>query len=208
MGKIILFISLFLALAAIPSAQIVLGDSPQFVRVVQYQEDISKEFTIYKYVGDDGAESYVTEVKLFYRHTGLDEPLGVTIEDSVPRSIVSQASQITFVSQPAKAISGQEDILLTWNTNSVSRGEEKKFTYRFSRLLTPQMISSFDPPKLKSPSPSEPAKRPEPKSDIVASLAGSNPANSPFAMMCLGAASMFAIIIALSLVFGKRPSKN
>lgn len=197
-----------IALAAAAFAHINLGDSPQFVRSVQYQEGVLREFKIYKYLNRDGSESYVTEVSLFYRHMGLDAPPGFEIEDAIPRSIVSSTSQIVFISQPARTNTGQESILLAWNTNSILNGEERKFSYRISRQLTPQMISGFNQPLLKIQPQSEPKKPQKEDSGILASLVGPKISESPLAMMCFGAVGMLMIMAVLSFMFGKKPVKN
>ncbi|MFA5183505.1 MAG: hypothetical protein WC405_19505 [Syntrophales bacterium] len=209
MAKTIFPFALFLLfLPILPAAAV--PNQPVFMASSEYAGGFSKSFRVYGYVGESGAEEYLTEITLAYRHPGPNQTLAdFTIEDSVPRSVVSQPSQIVFITPPAGMNSNSSgSFSFSWHVKSISKGEEKKFTYRFYRAATPSMISQFAPPSLAPGARSGQAQPAAKPADTAASSSDASLIGSPLSYVCIGAASMFFLLLALSLVFKKQQKKQ
>ncbi|MCX6769586.1 MAG: Ig-like domain-containing protein, partial [Candidatus Micrarchaeota archaeon] len=121
-----------------PKTEIILS------KTIRYENGFTKKFEVYR-TTDGSIERYNTEITLTY--TGTKNLYNVTVLDSVPKSIVSGASQIAFGKSPTRTTSG-DSIGFEWGARSIVNGEKVTYSYSFARPLTASMIDAFAVPSL------------------------------------------------------------
>ncbi|MFA6329003.1 MAG: hypothetical protein WCY41_06185 [Candidatus Micrarchaeia archaeon] len=123
-----------------PSRELVLS------KLVNYAGGFSKRFSVYK-TTDGQTESFESDVVLYFNYTGNSTKYSFDIIDSVPSSVLSRSSQITFADRPSVVSSAPN---FEWHVQSIPKGGRLSYTYSFSRPLTAQMIALFDAPAIRS----------------------------------------------------------
>ncbi|MEM2137585.1 MAG: hypothetical protein QW568_00675 [Candidatus Anstonellaceae archaeon] len=177
-----------------------------FSKTIDYGKGISKEFKVYK-VTESSTESYTTEVALTYANIGASTIPSITITDSVPKSVVSSNGQLLFDNKPS-AFSITDSISFSWDASLVSPGQKLRYSYRFQRLVTAQMLESFEPPRAaigNSPFPvigAGVAGGAQP--DLLASMVDFAGVNIPFFLLVVAGVSLLAVALFLSFVFGSK----
>ena len=112
-------------------------------KLLGYPGGFSKEFSVYRISASQGT-AYQTDIVLSYRNSGVAQK--VTIEDSVPSSIVSGAGQIAFDSYPDSVSPGQP-VVFDWKDRQVTAGGQLRFSYSIGRQLSAQMMEGMGAPK-------------------------------------------------------------
>ncbi len=112
-------------------------------KLIGYPGGFSKEFSVYRISASQGA-AYQTDIVLSYRNSGKAQK--VTIEDSVPSSIVSSTGQIAFDSYPDGVSPGQP-MVFDWKDRQVDAGGQLRFSYSIGRQLSSQMMEGMGTPK-------------------------------------------------------------
>jgi hypothetical protein len=159
MGKLFIFAAMLSllfssAFAAVPTdasaqnAALRLAPSRELVfsKQLNYQGGFSKLFFVYK-TTDGQAESFSSEIVLFFNYTGSSTMSDFDILDSVPTSVLSRASQISFAKKPAYVAAEPK---FEWHVGSIRKGGSVSYSYSFDRPLTEQMISMFGAPKIRT----------------------------------------------------------
>jgi hypothetical protein len=116
-----------------------------FSRLVYYPGGFSKRFSVYK-ITSGQTESYESDIVLYLNYTGNSTMNDFDILDSVPSSVLTRASQITFADRPSVVFSEPK---FEWHVKSVSKGGRLSYAYSFSRPLTEQMIALFAAPTIR-----------------------------------------------------------
>lgn len=173
---------------------------------IDYGKGLSKEFKVYK-TKTGSQDSYATEVTLTYSYDGPGTLPSLTITDSVPKSIVSSASQLSFAQTPDSFSSG-EAVAFSWDESVISPGQKLRYLYSFNRLVTEQMASRFAAPKVST------GASPLPiisgigisggNGDLLASMADFAGVNMPLFLLVVAGVSLLAVVLFLSFVFGSR----
>jgi len=122
-----------------PSRELVLQ------RRAVYDGGFTKEFRVYR-ISLGSNVDYETEVDLYYTNGQNSALSNLTIQDSLPTSIVSRAGQVTFSPYPSSVESGA-DIAFEWSGKSVDSGKQLLFSYSFGRQLSEQMINGLAAPR-------------------------------------------------------------
>lgn len=167
-------------------------------RTFSYANGISKEFKVYRQAGD--SENHYTEIALTY--AGNKSGQNLTITDTIPKGVLSSASQISFENYPSR-IGSPPDITLSWAVRPLQGGESTKFTYRFARQLTDQMIGSFPAPTIISTNQSAAsASRQEGGLDVASSLFSLSGLKIDYSALLLLGGGLMLLFLAARAIFG------
>jgi len=117
-----------------------------FTKLVNYPGGFSKLFSVYK-ITEGQSENFESTIVLYFNYTGNSTKYDFDIIDSVPTSVITRTSQISFADKPSVASSEPR---FEWNVRSISKGGKLSYAYSFARPLTEQMIALFDAPSIRS----------------------------------------------------------
>jgi hypothetical protein len=137
-------------------------------KTVDYPGGFSKQFSVYK-ITEGQSESFETSVTLFFTYNGNSTLSDFDIQDSIPTSVISRTSQITFAQKPSMASSGPK---FEWHVRSIGKGGKVSYSYSFARPLTDQMISLFDAPKVRTAAERASQEASQANSDLLAASIG------------------------------------
>ena len=168
-------------------------------RTFSYASGISKEFKVYN---QGSSEDYYTEITITYSHSGNKSGQNLTITDTIPKGVLSSASQISFENYPS-GIENSTGIALSWQVRPMQGGESAKFTYRFARQLTDQMIGSFPAPAIASTNQSAaPASGHESGPDVASSLFSLSGLKTDYSALLLWGGGLLLLFLAARAIFG------
>lgn len=148
-------------------------------KTITYPNGFVKKFEVWR-TTENGAEKYNSQITLTY--TGTKTIHNATVLDSVPKSVVSSISQISFDRRTSRTTATATSLDLEWDASSIINGETVTYRYSFARALTSEMIGSFAPPKLLTGAPGE-----------------ATPSGQPGDIGSLISASMAATVFGISL---------
>jgi len=120
-----------------------------FSKTADYANGFSKKFSVYK-ITDSGTESFLTQISLRYSNNGGEEKSSLAIYDSVPASIISAPSQISFENYPANLGTTNGNPSFSWNVRALAPGQSVEYSYSFKRLITENMVGRFASPSAKA----------------------------------------------------------
>jgi hypothetical protein len=115
-------------------------------KLVDYGNGFTKDFKVYEITSGSNVtyESYIT---LYYANSGNNTIYNATIEDGIPKNVVSDKGKVSFDHYPDEFPSSSV-LLFNWNGESVKAGGKVSYFYSIGKGLNEASIAAFPKPAI------------------------------------------------------------